>query len=137
MKHKFNLVLSADYQMGKLVPTGANLRNQALPTTYKNLNHDIFGIVNHATGSFAVYIFDERVGPKTTDNTVRTWRITLALFQPGCIESTCFSITRLAQTKLLPNGLGYGVGPTMKGWLPANLPLDRWSYKIQSRPSLR
>ena len=39
LKHKFNLVVSADYQMG---------------TTNKS----------------AVYLFDERIGPKNTDHTV-------------------------------------------------------------------
>ena len=30
----------------------------------QKLRHDIFGIVDHATGKSRVYIFDERLGPK-------------------------------------------------------------------------
>ena len=35
----------------------------------QKLNHDVFGIVNHGSGSSTVYLFDERVGPKNTDHT--------------------------------------------------------------------
>ena len=70
MKHKFNLVLSADYQMGKLVPSWGQSPQPGSTYYLQKLNHDVFGIVNHATGSSAVYVFDERVGPKTTDHTV-------------------------------------------------------------------
>ena len=70
MKHKFNLVLAADYQMGKLVPYWGQSPQPGSTYYQQKLNHDVFGIVNHATGSSAVYVFDERVGPKTTDHTV-------------------------------------------------------------------
>lgn len=70
MKHKFNLVLSADYQMGKLVPYWGQSPQPGSTYYLQKLNHDIFGIVNHATGSSAVYVFDEWVGPKTTDHTI-------------------------------------------------------------------
>ena len=70
MKHKFNLVLSADYQMGKLVPYWGQSPQPGSTYYLQKLNHDVFGIVNHATRSSAVYVFDERVGPKTTDHTV-------------------------------------------------------------------
>ena len=36
----------------------------------KKLNHDAFDVVNHATNKAAVYLFDERIGPKNTDHTV-------------------------------------------------------------------
>ena len=37
---------------------------------YQKINHDVFGIVNHATNKSAVYIFNERIGPKNTNHTV-------------------------------------------------------------------
>ena len=70
MKHKFNLVLAADYQMGKLVPYWGQSPQPGSTYYLQKLNHDVFGIVNHAIGLSAVYVFDERVGPKTTDHTV-------------------------------------------------------------------
>ena len=36
----------------------------------QKLSHDVFGLVNHATSSSMVYIFNERVGPKNTDHTL-------------------------------------------------------------------
>ena len=70
LKHNFNLVVSADYQMSKLVPQWG-LSPQPGSTYYlQKLSHDIFGVVNHATTKSTVYLFDERVGPKNTDHTV-------------------------------------------------------------------
>lgn len=70
MKRKFSVVLSADYQMSKLVPYwGAS--SQPGSTYYlQKLSHDIYGIVNHATNNSKVYLFDERIGPKNTDHTI-------------------------------------------------------------------
>ena len=70
LKHKFNIVLSADYQMGKLVPYWGESPQPGSTYYYQKLNHDVFGIVNHATNKSAVYLFDERIGPKNTDHTV-------------------------------------------------------------------
>ena len=36
----------------------------------QKLNHNLFGIVNHANNTSAVYLFDETVGPKNTDHTL-------------------------------------------------------------------
>ena len=70
LKHKFHFVLSADYQMCKLVPYWG-LSPQPGSTYYlQKLNHDIFGIVNHSDNSSSVYLLDERMGPKNTDHTV-------------------------------------------------------------------
>ena len=70
LKQRFDLVLSADFQMQKLVPYWG-LTPQPGSTYYcQKLNHDIFGICNHGNGSAMVYLFDERVGPKSTDHTV-------------------------------------------------------------------
>ena len=70
LKHKFNLVVSADYQMGKLVPYWGESPQPGSTYYFQKLNHDVFGIVNHATNKAAVYLFDERISPKNTDHTV-------------------------------------------------------------------
>ena len=65
-----NVVISADYQMSKLVPYWG-LSPQPGSTYYlQKLSHDIYGVVNHATNSSAVYLLDERVGPKNIDHTI-------------------------------------------------------------------
>ena len=70
LKHKFNVVLSADYQMLKLTPYW-ELSPQPGSTYYlQKLSHNTLGIVNHGTDVSAVYLFDETVGPKNTDHTV-------------------------------------------------------------------
>ena len=70
LKNKFNLVVSADYQMGKLIPYWGYSPQPGSTYYLQKLNHDVFGIVNHANNSSTVYLFDERVGPKNTDHTV-------------------------------------------------------------------
>ena len=70
LKNKFTLTVSADYQMSKLIPFWG-LSPQPGSTYYlQKLSHDVFGIVNHADNASAIYIFDERMGPKNTDHTV-------------------------------------------------------------------
>ena len=70
LKNKFNLVICADFQMCKLVPYWG-ISAQPGSTTYylQKLNHDVFGIVNHASNSSTVYLFDERVWPKHSHHT--------------------------------------------------------------------
>ncbi len=70
LKNAFNLVVCADYQMQKLVPYWGRSAQPGSTYYLQKLNHDVFGIVNHAENSSAVYLFDERVGPKNTDHTV-------------------------------------------------------------------
>ncbi len=84
LKHKVNLVQAAITRCVSSFPTGAGLPNQicklvpywgrsAQPgSTYylQKLNHDILRIVNHSTDLSAVYLFDERTGPKNTDHTI-------------------------------------------------------------------
>ena len=66
---QFIMVLCADFQMCKLVLYWGY--SPQLGSTYylQKLNHDVFGTVNHATGSSTVYLCDERLGPKNTDHT--------------------------------------------------------------------
>ena len=70
LRNKFNLVLCADFQMAKLVPYWGLSPQPGSMYYLQKFSHDVFGIVNHATNSSAVYLFDERVGPKCTDHTV-------------------------------------------------------------------
>ena len=69
-KHKFTLVLSADYQRAKLIPYWGH-SPQPGPTYYM-MKHsdDIFGIIDHREDSAQTYIFGEEVGPKNTDHTI-------------------------------------------------------------------
>lgn len=70
LKYSFNLVVAADYQMCKLVPYWGLSAQRGSMYYLQKLNHDIFGIVNHAEKSSTVYLFDERMGPKNTDHTI-------------------------------------------------------------------
>ena len=62
MKRKFSVVLSADYQMSKLVPYWGASPQPGSTYYLQKLSHDIYGIVNHATNDSKVYLFDERIG---------------------------------------------------------------------------
>jgi len=70
LKCKFNLVISVDYQMSKLVPYWGYSAQPGSTYYLQKLSHDIFGIVNHARKSSTIYLFDERSGPKNTDHTI-------------------------------------------------------------------
>lgn len=69
-KNAFTLVLSADYQMSKLVPHWGSLPQLGSTYYLQKLLHNILGIVNHATSRATVYLFDEMVGPKNSDHTL-------------------------------------------------------------------
>ena len=56
--------------MSKLLPYWGESPQPGSTYYLQKLTHDLFGLVNHATRSSAVYIFDERVGPKNTDHTL-------------------------------------------------------------------
>ena len=65
-----HLVIAADYQMCKLVPYWGLSPQPGSTYSLQKLNHDVFGIVNHATTKSTVYLCDERYGPKNTDHTL-------------------------------------------------------------------
>ncbi len=69
-KKEFTLVLSADYQMQKLVPYWGCSPQPGSMYYLQKLSNDIFGIVDHRTQTCMLYVFDETVGPKNTDHTV-------------------------------------------------------------------
>ena len=69
LKHCFTLLLSADYQMQKLLPHWGRSPQPGSTYYLQKLSYDLLGIVDHQGNSAAVYIFDERVGHKTADHT--------------------------------------------------------------------
>ena len=58
LKSRFILVISADYQMSKLLPSWGCSPQPGSTYYLQKLSHDLFGIVNHSDDSSAVYIFD-------------------------------------------------------------------------------
>jgi len=99
LKHKFNIVISADYQMEKLVPYWG-LSAQPGSTYYlQKLNHDIFGIVNHATDLSSVYLFDEQVGSKIPTTLSLIFQIGSLSFLTGFIVFTYSWTIHPAPTK--------------------------------------
>ena len=70
LKLRFDLVISVDYQMSKLLPHWGDSPQPGSTYYLQKLSHDLFGIVNHATNRSTIYLFDERVGPKNTDHTL-------------------------------------------------------------------
>lgn len=70
LHNSFNLVISADYQMSKLVPNWGQSPQPGSTYYLQKLSHDVFEIVNHATNKTTIYLLDERVGPKNTDHTI-------------------------------------------------------------------
>ena len=70
LRDSFTLVLSADYQMGKLLPSWCKSPQPSSTYYYQKLSCDILGIVDHREGNAACYTFDERVGPKNSDHTI-------------------------------------------------------------------
>ena len=70
LKNGFNLVLSADYQMAKLVPYWGQTAQPGSTYYLQKQSHDVFGIVDHSCGTSTVYLFDEHIEAKNTDHTV-------------------------------------------------------------------
>lgn len=67
LKNMFNLAICADYQMCKCVSYWEMSAQPESAYYLQKLNHNVFGIVNHAFNSSTVNLFDEQVGPKKTD----------------------------------------------------------------------
>ena len=75
LRDSFTLVLSADYQMGKFLPSWCKSPQPNSTYYYQKLSCDILGNVDHCEGNAACYIFDERVGPKNSDYTIPIFSI--------------------------------------------------------------
>ena len=61
LKHCFNAVVSADYQMSTLLPSWGLHVSPQPGSTYclQKISNDILGIVDHREGKATVYVFDE------------------------------------------------------------------------------
>ena len=69
LQHKFTLILSADYQMSKLLPYWGSSQQPSSTYYMQKASYDLFGIVDHRTEAGFVYLFSECIGPKNTDHT--------------------------------------------------------------------
>ena len=70
LKQKFTLILSADFQMQKLVPYWGQSPQPGSTCYLQKLSHDIFGVCDHRISNCMLYVFDETVGLKNTDHTI-------------------------------------------------------------------
>jgi hypothetical protein len=70
LKESFMLVVSADYQMTKLIPHWGSSDQPGISYYLRKVSHDLFGIVDHRDETKYVAIFDERVGPKNSNHTI-------------------------------------------------------------------
>ena len=58
LKDGFNLVLSADYQMGKPLPSWCKSPQPSFTYYFQKLACDILGITDHREGTASTYVFD-------------------------------------------------------------------------------
>ena len=58
LKDGFNLVLSADYQMGKPLPSWCKSPQPSSTCYFQKLACDILGITDHREGIASTYVFD-------------------------------------------------------------------------------
>jgi len=70
LKYSFTLVLSADYQMNKLLPYWGESPQPGSTYYLQKVSYDVFGVVDHRDNAGHCYLFSECIGPKNTDHTV-------------------------------------------------------------------
>ena len=70
LQHCFTLTISADNQQSKLIPSWGKTEQPGSTYYLQKVLHDIFGVVDHWDDEGTLYLFDERIGPKNTDNTI-------------------------------------------------------------------
>ena len=70
LQDSFTLVLSADYQMTKLIPFWEDTAQPAITYYLRKVSHDSFGIVDHCDETKHIAVFDEHIWPKNMDHTV-------------------------------------------------------------------
>lgn len=64
LQSTFTLLLSADYQMSKLLPFWGHSAQPSSTYYLQKVSYDIYGIVDHRDESGHLYILNETVGPK-------------------------------------------------------------------------
>ena len=69
LKNTFNLVVSADYQMNKLLPYWGRSPQPGSTYYLQKLSYDNLGIVDHRNKRGHLYLFSELIGPKNTNHT--------------------------------------------------------------------
>ena len=70
LQSTFTLLVSVDYQMSKLLPYWGYTAQPSSTYYLQKLSYDIYGIVDHRDESGHLYISNETVGPKNTDNRI-------------------------------------------------------------------
>ena len=68
LQSTFTSLLSADYQMSKLLPYGGHTAQPSSKYYLQKVSYDIYGIVDHRDESGHLYLLNETVGPKNTDH---------------------------------------------------------------------
>ena len=68
LQSTFTLLLSADYQMSKLLPYWGYSAQPSSTYYMQNVSYDIYGIVDHRDRSGHLYLLNETTGPKNTDH---------------------------------------------------------------------
>jgi len=92
LQESFTLVLSADYQMTKLIPFWGETAQPAITYYLRKVSDDLFGTVDHRDESKYITVFDERIGTKNTDNTVSllAYYIQRRGLVPHWVRRVCF-----------------------------------------------
>ena len=70
LQNTFTLLLSADYQMSKLLPYWGHSPQPSSTSYLQKVSYDIYGIVDHIDRSGYLYLMNETAGPKNTDLTI-------------------------------------------------------------------
>ena len=65
LRNTFTLLLSADFQMSKLLPYWGHSAQPSSTYYLQKVSYDIYGIVDHRGDSGHLYLFNETIGPKT------------------------------------------------------------------------
>lgn len=98
LKNGFNLMLSADYQMAKLVPYWGQTAQPGSTYYLQKQSHNAFGIADHSSGTSTVHLFDEHIEAKNADHTV-SYLGDLARVLHGSSGSIYFLTMHPIQTK--------------------------------------
>ena len=103
LKTIFTLVLSADYQMSKLLPYWGRSPQPSSTYYLQKVSYDIFVIVDHRDGVGHLYILNETIGPKILTILCPIYSTTLSLlwlFLTGFGEFIYLWITLVTQIKI-------------------------------------
>jgi hypothetical protein len=111
LKESFVLVLSADYQMSKLIPFWGSSAQPGMTYYQRKVSHDLFGIVDHRDESNYVSVFDERVGPKNTDHTVSllSYYLFHSTLVPEWVKCVCIFLDNATSTNKNRYLIGWAV----------------------------